>query len=71
MPVLTCTTDSSPRAEQHKVGVVPINPESDTSSTVSPMLNTRVALLNDTTMYASNSSVTWNQKNTNIVELNS
>lgn len=38
------------------MGVVPRNPESVTSSTVSPMERTRVALVNETTMYASYSS---------------
>ena len=38
------------------MGVVPRNPESVTSSTVSPMERTRVALVKDTTMYESNSS---------------
>lgn len=54
----TCTNASSPKAEQLRVGVVPRNPESVTSSTVSPMLSTRVALTKDTMMYASYSSVT-------------
>lgn len=46
----------SPRREHARVGVVPRNPESVTSSTVSPMERTRVALVNETTMYASYSS---------------
>ena len=46
----------SPRREHARVGVVPRNPESVTSSTVSPMESTRVALVNETTMYASYSS---------------
>lgn len=47
---------SSPSLEQAKVGVVPRNPESVTSSTVSPMERTRVAFVNDTTINASYSS---------------
>ena len=35
---------------QFKVGVVPRKPESVTSSTVSPILKTRVAFTNDTMM---------------------
>lgn len=46
----TCTSASSPNAEQLNVGVVPRKPESVTSSTVSPILSTRVALTNDTMM---------------------
>ena len=46
----------SPRREHARVGVVPRNPESVTSSTVSPMERTRVALVKETTMYASYSS---------------
>ena len=38
------------------MGVVPRNPESVTSSTVSPMDSTSVALVNETTIYASKSS---------------
>ena len=38
------------------MGVVPRNPESVTSSTVSPMERIRVAFMNDTTIYESNSS---------------
>ena len=45
-----------PRAEQDNVGVVPRNPESVTSSTVSPIDSTKVALTNETTMYESKSS---------------
>ena len=45
-----------PRAEQDSVGVVPRNPESVTSSTVSPIDSTKVALTNETTMYESKSS---------------
>ena len=41
---------SSPRREQAKVGVVPRKPESVTSSTVSPMESTRVALVKETTI---------------------
>ena len=37
-----------PSAEHDNVGVVPRKPESVTSSTVSPMDNTSVALTNDT-----------------------
>ena len=48
------------------MGVVPKNPESVTSSTVSPMLRTSVALTNDTTMYASKSSVIENQKDAKL-----
>ncbi len=47
---------SSPSLEQARVGVVPRNPESVTSSTVSPMDRTRVAFVNDTTINASYSS---------------
>jgi len=43
--------------EADSVGTVARKPLSVTSSTVSPMLSTRVALTNDTTMYESNSSV--------------
>jgi hypothetical protein len=39
-----------PRAEQLRVGVVPKNPESVTSSTVSPIDKTRVAFTKDTMM---------------------
>ena len=39
-----------------RVGVVPRNPESVTSSTVSPMERIRVAFMNNTTVYESNSS---------------
>ena len=45
-----CMRASSPSREQARVGVVPRNPESVTSSTVSPMESTRVALVNETTM---------------------
>ena len=48
--ILTCTTASSPNAEHDNVGVVPKNPESDTSSTVSPIDNTSVAFKKDTIM---------------------
>lgn len=44
------------------MGVVPRNPESVTSSTVSPMERTRVALVNDTTINASYSSEGGGQK---------
>lgn len=53
----TCTKASSPRDEQQSVGVVPKNPLSVTSSTVSPILSTSVALTKDTIIYASYSSV--------------
>ena len=53
----TCNRASSPSCEQDNVGVVPRKPLSVTSSTVSPMDNTRVAFIKDTTMYESNSSV--------------
>ena len=53
---------SSPRREQARVGVVPRNPESVTSSTVSPIDSTRVALVNDTTIYASYSSAVWGRE---------
>lgn len=53
----TCNRASSPSCEQDKVGVVPRKPLSVTSSTVSPIDNTRVAFIKDTTMYESNSSV--------------
>lgn len=53
---LTWTKASSPSSEQESVGVVPRKPESVTSSTVSPMDRTKVALTKDTMMYASNSS---------------
>ena len=46
----TCTRASSPSREQDRVGVVPRKPESVTSSTVSPMDSTRVALTKDTMM---------------------
>ena len=52
----TCNKASSPNNEQDNVGVVPRKPLSVTSSTVSPMDNTRVAFTNETTMYESNSS---------------
>ena len=39
-----------PSAEHDSVGVVPRKPESVTSSTVSPIDNTSVALTNDTIM---------------------
>jgi hypothetical protein len=45
---ITCTNASSPSCEQDKVGVVPKKPESVTSSTVSPIDNTSVALTKDT-----------------------
>lgn len=48
--IRTCTKASSPKAEQLRVGVVPRNPESVTSSTVSPILSTRVAFTKDTMM---------------------
>lgn len=48
--ILTCTKASSPNKEQDKVGVVPRNPESVTSSTVSPIDNTSVAFTKDTMM---------------------
>ena len=48
--LLTCTRASSPSSEQDSVGVVPRNPESVTSSTVSPMDRTSVALTKDTMM---------------------
>lgn len=47
---------SSPNLEQARVGVVPRNPESVTSSTVSPIERTSVAFVNETTMKASYSS---------------
>ena len=47
---------SSPSREHVRVGVVPRNPESVTSSTVSPIERTSVALVKDTTMKASYSS---------------
>lgn len=50
MGILTCTKASSPSNEQDKVGVVPKNPESVTSSTVSPIDNTSVAFTKDTMM---------------------
>ena len=53
---------SSPSLEQAKVGVVPRNPESVTSSTVSPIERTRVALVKDTTINASYSSEGGGQK---------
>ncbi len=53
---VTCTRASSPREEQDSVGVVPRNPESVTSSTVSPMDNTKVAFTKDTMMYESYSA---------------
>ena len=49
----TCKSASSPISPHPRVGDVAKNPESDTSSTVSPMLSTRVAFRNDTTMYVS------------------
>lgn len=55
--IITWTKASSPNDEQLKVGVVPRKPESVTSSTVSPMDKTSVALTKDTMIYASNSSV--------------
>mmetsp|Transcript_12183 Transcript_12183/g.38582 ORF Transcript_12183/g.38582 Transcript_12183/m.38582 type:complete len:257 (-) Transcript_12183:709-1479(-) len=48
----------SARSATWREGVVPRNPLSFTSSTVSPMLSTSVALTKDTTMYESYSSVT-------------
>lgn len=57
---LTWTAASSPKAEQDNVGVIPKNPESATSSTVSPIESTNVAFTNDTMMYASYSSETQN-----------
>lgn len=53
----TWTRASSPSCEHDNVGVVPRNPESVTSSTVSPIDRTSVAFTNDTMMYASYSSV--------------
>ncbi len=38
------------------MGVVPRKPESVTSSTVSPIDKTKVAFINETTIYASNGS---------------
>lgn len=58
----TWTSASSPSAEQDNVGVVPRNPESVTSSTVSPMESTKVAFTKDTMMYESNSSKRKNDK---------
>lgn len=52
----TCKRASSPSCEQDRVGVVPRKPLSVTSSTVSPIDNTKVAFMKDTTMYESNSS---------------
>lgn len=49
---------SSPSKDVDNVSVVPRNPLSVTSSTVSPMDSTRVALKKDTMMYASYFSVT-------------
>lgn len=62
--VRTCTSVSSLKAAQAKVGVVPKKPLSVTSSTVSPMDSTNVAFMKDTIMYASNSSATTKEKNT-------
>lgn len=53
---------SSPSREQAMVGEVPRKPESVTSSTVSPMDRTRVALVKDTTMYESYSSTKKERK---------
>lgn len=63
---LTCTRASSPSREQDRVGVVPRNPESVTSSTVSPIESTRVAFTKDTMMYASYSSVKRSARITQI-----
>ena len=54
--ISACTIASSPRSEVCSVGVSGLRPESVTSSTVSPMESTRVALTKETTMYASCSS---------------
>lgn len=61
-PKQTWTTASSPKTEHDNVGVVPKNPESDISSTVSPIDKTSVAFKNDTIIYASYSSIDKNKK---------
>ena len=53
---ITCTIESSPKRHVKRVGVSALRPESVTSSTVSPMERTKVALTKETTMYASCSS---------------
>ena len=53
----TCTIESSPTSATWTVGESDLSPESVTSSTVSPIDSTRVALTNETTMYASYASV--------------
>lgn len=57
---------SSPRRDVDRVSVVPRKPLSVTSSTVSPMDNTKVALKKDTMMYASNFSENKVKSNTKI-----
>ena len=52
-PGCTCTIESSPIEATQRVGESVLRPESVTSSTVSPMERIRVALTNETTMYAS------------------
>mmetsp|Transcript_14811 Transcript_14811/g.36277 ORF Transcript_14811/g.36277 Transcript_14811/m.36277 type:complete len:230 (+) Transcript_14811:790-1479(+) len=49
-PGCACSSELSPSRLALSVGVVPRNPESLTSSTVSPMDSTRVALVKETTM---------------------
>lgn len=58
--VFTCTMMSSPKSDVDKVSVVPRKPLSVTSSTVSPIDKTSVALKKETMMYASYFSVNKN-----------
>ncbi|KAJ0547463.1 hypothetical protein HanIR_Chr08g0372481 [Helianthus annuus] len=55
----TCINESSPINETASEGVVSRNALSLTSSTVSPIERTRVALAKETTIKASNSSLTF------------
>mmetsp|Transcript_11543 Transcript_11543/g.24166 ORF Transcript_11543/g.24166 Transcript_11543/m.24166 type:complete len:427 (-) Transcript_11543:1073-2353(-) len=55
-PGCACMRESSPSCPTRREGVVPRKPLSFTSSTVSPMDSTRVALTKETTMYESKSS---------------
>ncbi|MPC81039.1 hypothetical protein E2C01_075639 [Portunus trituberculatus] len=61
---------SSPSWEQANVGVVPRKPESVTSSTVSPMLSTRVALTKDT-MIPHSSGVAGQFRHSHLANLQS